>query len=820
VSQRRQVEQDNLPAELNSFVGRRLQVEQLRVLLPSTRLLTLTGAGGVGKTRLARRVASEVLDDYPDGVWWVDLAPLSNARLVARAVAAALGIREQPRRSLVETISDALHRSKLLLILDNCEHLLTACAELLIRLLERCPRVSIIATSRERLGLPGECVWRVPTLSSPDTRSIQPASGVRHYEAVELFVDRAKLLDTTFELTDQNATHVARLCSHLDGIPLAIELAAARTEILSVDEILERLDDRFRLLTRRGRTSVPRQQTLQSAIDWSHALLSPMEQAVFRRLAVFAGGWSLDAAEFVCAGEGIRCSDVLDLLAQLVAKSLVIADTRESRVRYSSLETIRQYSRAKLSESGETERVRGAHRDWYLDLAERAGPELLGPGQLRMLDRLELEHDNLRTALQFCQLDPAGSDAAVRFVAALGRFWHWRGHVTEGCDWFARVLSRPGGTAAVRSTAYWQAAMLEWRNANNEVARGLAEQSIALGRTTDATDVLANALRYHACISLALRDVPTAEASIEECVAIARAGGHRRNLAYALGFMGFLRYLQGELRLARHLLEEAAAIARGSAEEITVSNTLVQLGGVVAAEGDLARASRIFEEALMIGRRLQFRDGIADALVGLGDVALAKGDRAAASARYREGLDNYVQAGERLPQAGVLERCGGVCVLEQDFATAARLFGAAEAASELTSASIPPRPETQHQRDLSLVKSALGEPSFAMCMNEGRALGLEGAVTLARQVFDRPPRPWPQPACTADLVLSGRERHVLRLLARGYTNRHIADELVIGVRTVETHVERILRKLSVDNRAQAMLWARDHADSVDQHANP
>ena len=560
--------------------------------------------------------------------------------------------------------------------------------------------------------MPGETVWRVPSLSSPDMRGIHLASSLGHCEAVQLFVDRAKLLDTTFKLTDQNAAYIAQLCSHLDGIPLAIELAAARTDVLSAEEIVERLDDRFQLLARSSRTSIPRQQTLQSAIDWSHALLSPTEQAVFRRLAVFAGGWTLDAAEAVCAGDGIRSSDVLDLLAQLVAKSLVIADTREGRVRYSALETIRRYARAKLSECGETERVRGAHRDWYLDLVERAAPDLLGPGQVRMLDRLELEHDNLRTALAFCQVDPDGDDAAVRFVAAHGRFWHWRGHVTEGCDWFARVLSRPGGTAWVRSTAYWQAAMLEWRNANNEVARGLAEQSIALGRTIDDTDVLANGLRYHACISFALRDVPTAEASIEECVSLARAGGHRRNLAYALGFMGFLRYLQGELRLARQLLEEAAVIARGLAEEITVTNTLVQLGGVVAAEGDLERASRILDEALIIGRRLQFRDGIADALVGLGDVALAKGDRSAARRPISRGSGQLRASRERLPQAGVLERCGGLCVLEQDFAPAAALFGAAEAASELTSASIPPRPEAQHQRDLDLARAALGEPSF------------------------------------------------------------------------------------------------------------
>jgi predicted ATPase/DNA-binding CsgD family transcriptional regulator len=789
------------------------------LVLASTRLLTLTGAGGVGKTRLARRVAVQVLDQYPDGVWWIDLAPLSNPKLIARAVASALGIRERPRRSLIETLCEALHRSRLLLVIDNCEHLLQGCAELLERLMERCPRVSVLATSRERIGLSGENVWRVPSLSSPELRTPVVVSALCQYEAVQLFVERARLLDPTFQVGDHNASEIAQLCRQLDGIPLAIELAAARIDALGVEQIVDRLDDRFRLLRDRGHTRVPRQQTLESAIDWSHALLSASEQVVFRRLAVFAGGWTLEAAESVCAGDGIDSADVLDLLAHLVAKSLVIADTRAGHVRYSLLETIRQYAHEKLSESGETGAVRGAHRNFYLELAERAAPELISSRQLSTLERLESEHENLRTALEFCDVDADGGDAAVRLVVALGRFWHWRGHVTEGCGWFEKALARAGGTAAVRATAYWLASLLEWRNANNEVARKLAERSIALGRTTDDTDVLANGLRYHACIALALRDVQTAEASIQECARLSRAGGHYRNLAYALGFMGFLHYVRGEMRQAGQLLEEAEGIAR-QLDEVTITNTIVQLGGVLVAQGDLARASSLFEEALAIGRRLKFRDGVADALIGLGDVALAKGDRSTAAARYREGLDNYVLAGERLPQAGVLERCGALCVLEREFAMAARLFGAAEAGAELSSASIPPRTDTQHERDLRIVRATLGEPSFAICMDEGHALGLERGAPLAMQCCERLARAAPQPALSFGAVLSDREQHVLRLLARGYTNRQIADELVIGVRTVDTHVERVLRKLGVHNRAQAMLWARAHVGPVDQDPNP
>ena len=428
---------NNLPLELSSFVGREKELAEVRRLLESSRLLTLTGSGGCGKTRLAL-AAGELVEGFEDGVWVVDLAPLADPSLVPQAVASTLGVREQPGRLPTGTLSDYLGSKKVLLILDNCEHLVGACAELAEALLRSCPGLGVLATSREALGITGEVAWPVPALSLPDVRRLPDIESLLHYESAPLFVERAAAVRPTFALTEQNAVAVAQICYRLDGIPLAIELAAARAKVLSVEQIAERLDDCFRLLAAGGRTAMPRHRTLHATMDWSHELLPDEERALFRRLSVFAGGFSLEAAESVCAGEDLERDDVLELLSHLVDKSLVVTSDRDGETRYRLLETIRQYTREKLSESGEAGQVREWHAGYYLALAEAAEPELKGERQVAWLERFERDHDNLRAAMRWL-LERGESEKAARLGWALWLFWWIRGtSPRDGARWSRR----------------------------------------------------------------------------------------------------------------------------------------------------------------------------------------------------------------------------------------------------------------------------------------------------------------------------------------------------------------------------------------------
>jgi predicted ATPase len=431
----------NLPSELSSFVGREKELSEVKRLLADTRLLTLTGSGGCGKTRLALAAATDLLEEFEEGVWMVELAPLADPALVPQAVASTLGVREQPGRSPTETLSDYLSSKQVLLVLDNCEHLIEACAVLAEALLHSCPELRILATSREALGITGEVAWLVPSLSLPDLRHLPEIESLPRYESARLFVERTTAVKPTFALTERNATAVAQVCYRLDGIPLAIELAAARAKVLSVEQISERLDDCFRLLAAGSRTAMPRHRTLHATMDWSHDLLPDEEQTLFRRLSVFAGGFTLEAAESVCAGKDLQRDEVLELLSHLVDKSLVVAWERDGEVRYRLLEMVRQYGREKLDESGEEAEVRRRHAAFFLGLAERVEPELQGPGQVERLDELERENGNLRVVMSWA-LSKGEAGIAGRLGWVLWRYWFLHGHQGEGRRWMEVLLER------------------------------------------------------------------------------------------------------------------------------------------------------------------------------------------------------------------------------------------------------------------------------------------------------------------------------------------------------------------------------------------
>ncbi len=427
---------NNLPQQVTSFIGRGKEVAEVKTLLEATRLLTLAGAGGAGKSRLSLQVAADLLDRYFDGVWLVELAPLSDPALVPQAVADALGVREEPGKPIARTLTEWLRPKRLLLILDNCEHLVAACAALAADLLRNCPQARLLTSSREPLGVAGETVHRLPSLELPDLRRVQTVGGVSQYEAVRLFIDRAQAARPDFSVTDANAPAVAQVCVHLDGIPLAIELAAARVRSLSAEEINARLDRRFRLLTGGARTLLPRQQTLQALIDWSHDLLTDAEKVLLRRLSVFAGGWTLAEAEAVCTDGDISDLDVLDLLTSLSDKSLVIAEARGSGTRYRLLETLRQYADDRLQQAGGQETMRGRHRERFFALAREAEPQLEGPGRAGWLDRLGADLDNLRAALDDglarAATDQALAVRVIQAVAALRALWQARALRREG----------------------------------------------------------------------------------------------------------------------------------------------------------------------------------------------------------------------------------------------------------------------------------------------------------------------------------------------------------------------------------------------------
>ena len=531
---------NNLPRQTTSFIGREAELGQLKAMLTKVRLLTLTGSAGCGKTRLSLQTSADLLEHFPDGVWFVELAPLTNGDLVARAVAQVLGLTEQPHRPLTGTIADYALDKRLLLIFDNCEHLLVACARFIDALVRDCPDVTVFATSREALGIAGEQTFRVPSLSLPKRKSSHTAASIAPYESVQLFSDRATLARADFRLTDQTAAALVSICNHLDGIPLAIELAAARVRMMSLKEIDERLDERFRLLTGGSKTALPRQQTLRSLIDWSYELLQHGEKLLLQRLSVFAGGWTLSAAERVCVDESVSERDVLGLLISLCDKSLVVVEQNDSRSRYSLLETVRQYARDRLFESGHAVIVRDRHRDRFLALAEAAESQLVGRDQAEWLRRLEDEHENLRAALEW-SIAASDSTCGLRLCAALEQFWIARSYVSEGQAWCARMLENSGASCT-------------------------PEKAKAL-------NTAARLAYYH-------RDFASTRALNRESLAINRQLGDQRGIAVSLTNMANVAFEEGDFATAQLLHEESLAIVRESNEPSSIAGWLNSIGNV------------------------------------------------------------------------------------------------------------------------------------------------------------------------------------------------------------------------------------------------
>jgi predicted ATPase/transcriptional regulator with XRE-family HTH domain len=599
----------NLPVQLTSFIGREHELSQIKHLLTTTHLLTLTGPGGTGKTRLALRLAGEVLETVADGVWLVDLAPLMDPSLIPQTIMSVFGLREQPTAPRMDLLTAFLRAKQVLVILDNCEHLITACARVSADLLQVCPQLKIIASSREALGITGETVYRVPSLTLPDPTKVT-REALAKCEAVQLFVDRARAVNSSFALTDVNASAVAPICHRLDGIPLALELAAARVVLFSPKEIAARLDDRFRLLTGGSRTALERHQTLRALIDWSYDLLSAEERRLFRHLTVFAGGWSFEAAQAVCPD-----LDVLNLLTQLVNKSLAVVDERAQGTRYRFLETIRQYGREKLLESGEAEQVRDRHLDFFLRFAEQAEPKLRGAEQVAWLERVETEHDNLRAALTR-SLEGRKSDRALQLAGALYYFWLLRSHFSEGQTWLDRALALTErerieqfavadtrADMARRAKALYGMAWMQVGTIGMATLRRDLEESLRLWRELGDTWWMAVASELIGFVMCGEGDFQAARARLEEGVSLAREIEDPWPLALCLVRLGD-NLTRTDLAAAHRLLGEGVAVARRAGDKSVLSEGLRKLGSVYYVEGDLTAATQVTEEALAEARAL------------------------------------------------------------------------------------------------------------------------------------------------------------------------------------------------------------------------
>lgn len=647
-----------LPLALTRLVGRDDELAAIEKAVAGTRLLTLTGTGGVGKTRLALAAAADLATGFADGAVLVELAPLADPNLLAQHVLAALGLREEAGQSPAGTLTAHLRGRHLVLVLDNCEHLVSPAAALAESLLQACPRLTVLATSREPLGVPGEATWRVPSLS--------PAG------AIALFTERARAVRGDFAISEPAAPALAQLCQRLDNIPLAIELAAARTSALSVEEIAARLDDRFRLLSGGARTAVPRQQTLRAMVDWTYDALSDAEQRVFNRLAVFGSTFDLEAAEWVVAED-----DVIDVLTGLVNKSLVVAERPGAggRSRYRLLETMRHYARERLAESGQATEVRSRHLTRAVDLATAAEAALDGPDQAAALDRLEATHDDLRVALAW---GTSGGDPepALRLATALGRFWEVRGHLSEGRAWLEAALAAGGGgeVPALRAFALNWVAVLAQHQGDYNAARGLYEHSLALRRRLDDRLGTSGALVGLGNLAALQGRLDVARDQFTEALAIGRDLEEPQVVAASLTNLGWVAHARGDLRGARAMYTEALDVRRRLGDGHGTALVLANLGDLALQQGDLEVARALHTEGLDLRRRLGDRSGMADSLAALGRVALARGDLATAHTLQSQGLAERRRVGDRPGMPASLSALAELARLEGDPATAGALL--------------------------------------------------------------------------------------------------------------------------------------------------
>jgi predicted ATPase/DNA-binding NarL/FixJ family response regulator len=836
-------ERTRLPAEFSSFVGRAGEVVDLAEVVRTARAVTLCGAGGIGKTRLVLRLLAAIADDFPDGVWFVDLGELRQPGFVLAAVASVVGVDEEPGRPLADTLAAAVRDRQALLVLDNCEHLVRECASICQRLLAGAPLLRVIATSREPLHVAAETVWQVPPLDRPPA-AVTDWAAIGDFDAVRLFAERAAAASPGFRIHRGNAASIARICRALDGLPLAIELAAAWTRVLSAD----RLADRFRLLTGADRTAPARHQTLRATLDWSFDLLSEPEQVLLRRLSVFAE-WSLDMAEQVCADALLPARDILDLVSGLTDKSLLEIEPEVlGQARYRMLESVRDYAAGCLIVAGEAAEFGRRRREYTVQECEQLvalGMAIVpGPWSARVdvFRRVDAEAANLREVLSECRT-LGDAETGLRLCSAIRPVWIVRGAFAEGARWYDAFLALPAAASApdaVRGPALAgraQLAMASGSPAAAELALSALELCWSAGNQFEA----AAALNLLTEIALHAGRLDEAWARGTEALAVARSEGDRWNEGYALGTMATVAGFRGNLRAAEDLATEALAVMRAIEQLWGAARTLLGLGDLARVKADYETARARYREALGILRELHARPDMARCLAGLGRIAVEQGDAATARSDLSESLRLSYTSGSRTGMARGLEALARLALLEGQPETALRLAGAMTALR--AEAGLPPLPGARTQRYLDAA-AALGQHAVARLWDEGAALTSAEAVRLAvgepapepmqadGLVGERRPAAGPpgaragaeSPDGTAQVFssprpavpesLTAREREVVALIAAGKSNRAIGAELFISPATAARHVANILAKLGFTSRSQVAVWAASRAGQL------
>lgn len=809
---------NNLPVQLTSFIGREHDIAVVKKRLIDYRLVTLTGPGGCGKTRLALRIASDLISAYEKGVWLVEFAPLSDPALITQALASVLDVREHPGAELSQIVFDTLSAHRTLLLFDNCEHLVTDIARFVDNLLRTCPNLSILTTSREGLGVPGEAIWGVPPLSLPIQQPSSSPAGTQailnNYsksESVQLFMARVSAVSPEFKLTVKNGAWVTEICRRLDGMPLAIELAAARVRALSVKQIAKRLDDRFNLLTTGSRTAPLRQQTLAATLDWSYELLTEAEQRVLQRLAIFAGGISLEAAEAVCICECVKLEEVLDVLSRLVDKSLLVTDQRSNETRYHLLETIRQYARQKLTEQGDEVECRDRHLMYFVQWAEKMALTLDGDDQLNGLEQYETEHDNLRAAFEWSRTNENKAEAGLRLAVACGSFWWLHTHLSEGRRRFSAALL-PKGVQDRSSTHAWAltySAQLAYFQADYPAIQPFIEEALAiwkeLGQEVQVGHALA--LEIYGGFRMEKGDYESALRLFQESLEIYRQLNDKNGMSELHKDLGWSAMRTGDYQLAQTHLEKNLALARETGDKIGLNYAYSGLGEVAVRLGQYHRASDLLEKGLSLSRERGDIWMEATILGSLGWVALHLRNFDQVRNLLGDSLTLRMDIGDDGGIAWCLEKLAEVAILEGGYQKAVKIFASAASLRIPIYSVIDPVDQPEYERFFSGLHSELDQKTFMACWEEGIAMHLNDMVVYA---LSEPVVPIDKKSISEKTKFQGlskRERETAALIAQGKSNREIAQVMTVSEKTVETYVTRILNKLGFDSRVQVATWA-------------
>jgi predicted ATPase len=729
----------NLPVQLTSFIGREREIAEARKLFTSTRILTFIGPGGTGKTRLCLQVAGEQIAEFKDGVWLIELAQLADPTYVLSAVASTFNVRELQGARLIDTLIDYLRGKQLLLILDNCEHLIDTCAQISEHFLQACLKMKIITSSREALGISGETVYRVPSLSLPQENEDLQGAGpltpdLMRYEATRLFSERAVKANPQFVLTKENAPSVTQICKRLDGIPLAIELAAARVKLFTPQQIAERLDDRFRLLTGGSRTALPRQQTLRALIDWSYLTLNEMEQDVLRRLAVFSGGWTFAAAEAVAG-----TLEAMEGLSGLVNKSLVNVEEKEGESRYRYLETIRQYAMEKLLESGESVNARARHLAHFREYSRRAEENFGTPQRLLWLSRLELDHDNLRSALGWAlESEP---ESALQMVCWLSMFWMSRSYLSEGCKWCQAAIARAEtlSTASpkfdqTRAEAYTALAMLSVNSGDHSTGQSAAKQSVALARELDDPLTLVHALNFLGFSSAFLGDRTLAFDSLHESENLCRKLGYGAELANVLQALAYVTmevHGPDAMEKIQSYMEESLDLSQGSVDPEAALRTEGILAQLAFYRGDMSEAQKHADLMLDLHKEMGDQLGITGHQSEMAHIWRQLGNFEEALSLYRETIQEWQKIGHRGAVAHQLECFAFIARALEQGERAVKLMSAAEALRAASHSLRTPKESNEYDRELAGLRAGIDQKTFQLLWAEGQSMDMEQAIDFA-----------------------------------------------------------------------------------------